>query len=111
MGGGGERDHRIAAERNGVGHFRGAGFQHFREAVGNLPAVIGIPRSPAGADLGGGFHGVAQILAAAERDVREEGAGGVIHRCDPSILGADESSAEVALGGDWKAQHREIFSA
>ena len=88
-----------AGERDGLGHFRGAGLQHFGEAVEDLAAVVGIALRPAGTGLGGGFDGVAQILAGAVRDVGEERAGGVVQRIDAAALRADERSADVALGG------------
>jgi hypothetical protein len=63
---------RPVIEGKGIRHFGGARFEHFREAVEDLGAVVGGAFRPARAGLGGGFHGIAEVLFRAERDVGDE---------------------------------------
>jgi len=88
-----------AGDREGGGHFLAAGFEHFGEAIEDLSAVVGAASGPAGTGFGGGFDGVAEILASAEGDVADELTGGVVEGIDAAALGANERAADEAFRG------------
>ena len=97
-------------EQNGGGEFVGAGFEHFRDAIEDLTAIVGAPFRPTRSGLRSGFDGIAEILTGAERDVANERARGVVERINAPTLGADECSADEAFRGFGNGKSAHGFS-
>ena len=91
----------MPAERERVRHLRAPRFEHLAESVEYLPAVVWRALRPVGPCLGGGLDGVANVLARALRDVREELPvllPVLVDGIHAARLGPDERAADVDLG-------------